>query len=66
MLTPYGERLMMPAEVAILFGVDARTVGRWAREGKLAFVKTPGGHHRFLESVVLQVFRESAHVRRVS
>ncbi|HEY7573879.1 MAG TPA: helix-turn-helix domain-containing protein [Thermoanaerobaculia bacterium] len=33
--------------VARLFGVSASTVTRWAREGLLPAVRTPGGHYRF-------------------
>jgi excisionase family DNA binding protein len=40
-------RLLKPSEVAALFGVDPRTVGRWARSGKLRYVRTIGGHFRF-------------------
>jgi len=42
-------------EVAALFAVDPRTVGRWAREGKLPFIRTLGGHRRFLKSEVLVI-----------
>ena len=44
--------LMTPAEVGALFRVDAKTVTRWARAGKIAEVRTPGGHRRFKESDV--------------
>lgn len=46
------DRLLTPAEVASLFRVDPKTVTRWARAGRLKRVLTPGGHHRFRESVV--------------
>lgn len=42
------ERPLRLAEVADVFGVDAKTVGRWARTGKVAAVRTPGGHWRIL------------------
>jgi excisionase family DNA binding protein len=44
---PELEPLMTPAEVADLFRVDVATVGRWAREGRLTPVPTPGGRPRF-------------------
>lgn len=48
------DRLMTPAEVARYFDVDAKTVGRWAREGRLTIARTtPGGHRRFWESDVI-------------
>jgi excisionase family DNA binding protein len=39
--------MLTPAEVARMFAVDVRTVTRWANEGKLTAVKTPGGHRRY-------------------
>lgn len=44
--TPRTE-LLTPAEVAALFGVDAKTVTRWARAGKISAIRTLGGHRRF-------------------
>lgn len=32
-------------QVAVLAGVDPKTVGNWIRAGKLGSTKTPGGHH---------------------
>jgi len=37
------------AEVADRMSVSPKTVSRWARDGKLPFVKTLGGHRRFPE-----------------
>ena len=42
--------LLTPAEVARLFRVNPKTVTRWAQEGKIAAVRTLGGHHRFRRS----------------
>lgn len=44
--------LLTPAEVAEMFHVDPKTVGRWAAKGRLRSVRTPGGHRRFLRSEV--------------
>lgn len=44
--------LMTPAEVALAFGVDPKTVARWARSGKLSHVRTLGGHRRYLRSEI--------------
>jgi excisionase family DNA binding protein len=46
-LVPDERRLLAPFEVAALFGVTSRTVNRWSKEGKLAVIKTPGGHRRY-------------------
>ena len=39
-------RLLTPREVAAIFRVTTQTVGRWADEGRLHPVTTPGGKHR--------------------
>jgi excisionase family DNA binding protein len=39
--------LLTPREVAELFRVDQKTVGRWARQGRLQTIWTLGGHRRF-------------------
>ena len=46
------EKLLTPAEVASLFRVDPKTVTRWAKAGKLASIRTLGGHRRYKESEV--------------
>jgi excisionase family DNA binding protein len=35
------------AEVADILCVSPKTVSRWAKEGKLPFLKTLGGHRRY-------------------
>lgn len=45
--------LLTPGEVAELFRVDPKTVTRWAHSGRLASIRTPGGHHRFWEADVM-------------
>ena len=42
--------LLLPSEVAALFGVDATTVNRWVHERRLPSLRTLGGHHRFRRS----------------
>ena len=44
--------LLTPGEVAVLFRVDPKTVTRWARAGKLAAIRTMGGHRRFRASEI--------------
>ena len=50
--------LMTPSEVASLFRVDAKTVTRWAQEGKLPFVRTLGGHRRYPRDEVFRMLRD--------
>jgi len=49
---PDAEILLTPREVADLFGVDPKTVTRWAKAGKLTSIRTLGGHRRFRKSEV--------------
>ncbi|MCA1834099.1 MAG: helix-turn-helix domain-containing protein [Actinobacteria bacterium] len=39
--------MMRPGEVALVLQVSRRTVSDWARQGRLPFIVTPGGHRRF-------------------
>lgn len=45
-----GDRLLKPGEVGAIFRVDPKTVTRWAEDGRITRVKTPGGHGRFRQS----------------
>ena len=51
------EKLLSPAEVALLFRVDPKTVTRWAKAGKLTSIKTLGGHRRYKESEVKELLK---------
>lgn len=46
------DRLLKPAEVAALFRVDPKTVTRWAKQGRVSAVMTPGGHRRYRETEI--------------
>lgn len=52
MTAPRPGRLLTSSEVAALFRVDVKTVGRWVAAGRIGSIRTPGGHHRFRESEV--------------
>jgi excisionase family DNA binding protein len=43
------------AEVAELLHVSPKTVSRWAKEGKLPFLKTLGGHRRYPEAKIREL-----------
>jgi excisionase family DNA binding protein len=49
------DQLMTPAEVAAFFGVDPKTVTRWAKCGRLSSVRTLGGHRRYSEREVREL-----------
>jgi predicted site-specific integrase-resolvase len=40
------EKLLLVGEVAALFRVDPKTVGRWAAAGKLTAILAPGWRYR--------------------
>jgi len=40
-------RSARPAEVARILGLDPKTVGRYARAGRIPFSTTPSGHRRY-------------------
>jgi excisionase family DNA binding protein len=40
------------AEVADILHVSPKTVSRWAKEGRLPFLKTLGGHRRYPEAEI--------------
>jgi excisionase family DNA binding protein len=49
------DELLTPGEVAVLFRVNAKTVTVWAKNGKLASIRTPGGHRRYRAGAVRQL-----------
>jgi excisionase family DNA binding protein len=55
-----ADPLLFPAEVAILFRVDPKTVTRWTHQGKLPFIRTIGGHRRYRTSVVMGMLNGDA------
>jgi len=42
-----GPSYLRATEVADILYVSPKTVSRWAKEGKLPFMKTLGGHRRY-------------------
>jgi excisionase family DNA binding protein len=61
MTTADGPKLLRPGEVAAMFGVNAKTVARWAKEGRIRCIRTPGGHMRiYAEDVHALVVRDGA------
>jgi excisionase family DNA binding protein len=56
--TPDLPRYLRAAEVADLLQVSPKTVSRWAKEGKLPFLKTLGGHRRYPAAEIRQLANE--------
>jgi excisionase family DNA binding protein len=52
--------LLTPSEVAAIFRVDPKTIARWALEGKMACIRTIGGHRRFRTSEVKRLLEGDA------
>ena len=46
-MTNEPEEYLLAAEVGRLLRVSPKTVSRWAKEGKLPYSRTLGGHRRF-------------------
>lgn len=51
---------LRPGEVATVLHVSAKTVNRWANEGRLPCVMTLGGHRRFARPDVDEVVKRMA------
>ena len=52
---PTSPSYLRAAEVADLLHVSPKTVSRWAKEGKLPFLKTLGGHRRYPEPEIREL-----------
>jgi len=46
------DRFLRTSEVALLLQVSPKTVSRWAKEGRLPYMATLGGHRRFPQSEI--------------
>lgn len=51
-------KILLPVEAAALFGVDPKTLSRWARQEKVPHFRTPGGHRRYYEDEMLKLRTE--------
>lgn len=50
-----SDRFLSRAQVAEIFSVSPSTVTRWADGGKLPYVRTLGGHRRYVKSSILRL-----------
>lgn len=61
------DEYLLAAQVGELLHVSPKTVARWAKEGRLPYVRTLGGHRRFAGAVVREIAaRLSAETEGVS
>ena len=49
---PKRERYLRTSEVALQLHVSPKTIARWAKEGRLPYLATLGGHRRFPASFI--------------
>lgn len=49
------ERFLRTSEVAMMLQVSPKTISRWAKEGRLPYMATLGGHRRFPEAEIARL-----------
>ena len=52
---PSEPKHLTASQAAALLQVSPKTVSRWAKEGKLPFLKTLGGHRRYPAGEISQL-----------
>jgi excisionase family DNA binding protein len=55
---PDVPRYLRTTEVADILHVSPKTVSRWAKEGRLPFLRTLGGHRRYPAAEIRQLADE--------
>ncbi len=51
---------LTPKQVQEKFGYHPKTLSRWADEGKIKYIKSPGGHRRYLLSALEKLTAETS------
>jgi excisionase family DNA binding protein len=52
---PDAESFLHPSQVADILHVSPKTIARWAKDGRLPFLRTLGGHRRYPEQAIRQL-----------
>jgi excisionase family DNA binding protein len=52
---PDVEAFLLTSQVADLLHVSPKTVARWAKDGRLPFRRTLGGHRRYPEAAIREL-----------
>jgi excisionase family DNA binding protein len=60
-MSPTGRPWLTARGVAARLHVSPKTVGRWARQGRLAHRRTLGGHRRYDPAYIEQLARARTH-----
>lgn len=55
---PSEPKHLTASQAAALLQVSPKTVSRWAKEGRLPFLKTLGGHRRYPEAEIRELAAE--------
>ena len=50
--TPSAPSHLHTAQVAAILHVSPKTIARWAKDGRLPYQRTLGGHRRYPESAI--------------
>jgi excisionase family DNA binding protein len=52
---PDAESFLPTSQVADLLHVSPKTIARWAKDGRLPYQRTLGGHRRYPEQAIRQL-----------
>jgi excisionase family DNA binding protein len=52
---PDVEQFLFTSQVADLLHVSPKTITRWAKDGRLPFQRTLGGHRRYPEAAIREL-----------
>jgi excisionase family DNA binding protein len=63
---PDAEPFLYPAQVADLLHVSPKTIARWAKQGRLSYQRTLGGHRRYPEQAIRELAASLTQGVRVS
>jgi excisionase family DNA binding protein len=63
---PDAESFLHPSHVADLLHVSPKTIARWAKDGRLPYQRTLGGHRRYPEQAIRQLAASLAQGVRAS
>jgi excisionase family DNA binding protein len=63
---PDAESFLHTSQVADILHVSPKTIARWAKDGRLPFLHTLGGHRRYPEQAIRQLAASLAQEVRAS
>jgi excisionase family DNA binding protein len=53
--TPDAEPFLYTSQVADILHVSPKTIARWAKDGRLPFQRTLGGHRRYPDAAIREL-----------